>query len=164
MRELTADQIIMRAVQEETIFNWMEENKVESIIVNFSGEGDDGQFDHYIQVEPYREDGPNNGSLQKVPVNTTVPGSTGPATLHQLIMDLAFGYEEESGHSIDWVNNDGGEGSIEFIMDGQGRDGEFYKRGVCLTVRERVTEYRDEFFAIRGRQDEETSSNQEKAA
>lgn len=153
-----ADEQMWEMVHHATIFDWMERNQVAVLTVQFNGEGDSGSFEDYVETSGI--DGVKldydalQESLEKTLITPRLAGSS-DNSLKGLIMGLSEKYEEKTDHGIDWYNNEGGRGQVEWILDGKGSDGRHYKRGVCLTVEARVIEYEGESFALFGAQEDE---------
>jgi len=153
------DAILVRSMQLATIFEWMTTKKLTKLNVDFNGEGDSGSFDNYVGVEYPDEAKYTNqdyANLQNE-LNTYTPTlggmsreNGGERTLNKLIVDLAEDIEKETDHGVDWWNNDGGNGTVEFILDGVGQDGNTYHHGVCLTVNARVIEYQTTYHIVQG--------------
>lgn len=154
------DAILVRSMQLATIFEWMETNKLSKLYVDFNGEGDSGAFDVYVKIE-YKNNSTDyitedytrlQDELQSY--KPTLGGVNreggGERTLNQLVLSLAEDIEKEAEHGIDWWNNDGGNGQVEFITDDVGGDGNTYHHGVCLTVNARVIEYDTTYYSIQG--------------
>ena len=90
---------------------------VKEFRINFEGSGDDGQID---EIEFYNA---NNETFDvpsdmvswvyteygQEPINRQV-------TIHKAIEDLGYQMLDEAGH--DWVNNDGGYGTIDVTLEG----------------------------------------------
>lgn len=162
--EETPDTTIWEAIQMSAVFDWMAQNGVAKLLVNFSGENDDGSFDSFVEMEltgTYSDmayEAARN-SLEAATVHVTHPGSQ-DNKLSTLVLDMSAAFENRTQHNIDWVNNEGGRGSVQWILDGEGTDGRHYKRGVCLEVEARVIEYQGESYAITGAVNEESVEDQ----
>lgn len=152
---MTTDELLFRDVQYAAIFNWMETHKVSTITVRFNGEGDSGSFENDAElntVSPYDQENYTKirESFETTRINTMKSKAGKPNSLQQLVLDLAEKIEDEANHDVDWYNNDGGSGSVEWILDGTGEDGNHYHKGICLTVSARVIEYEHSYFSIAG--------------
>lgn len=103
------------------------EIKVVGATVDFSGSGDDGSMDS----EPCLVIDQHQGVWHEESYKAFRANSL----LTKSIMDeVELIYDKHGGDWPDWVNNEGGNGSIQFILDGEGSDGNTYKEGVCVTV------------------------------
>lgn len=78
---------------------------VKSFTVHFSGQGDDGQIDH-VSCEPH--------TLQDV-TDETVSGTN----ISNLLEQIAGTLIDEV--PIDWVNDNGGAGQVQFKLNDQGK-------------------------------------------
>lgn len=151
------DAILVRSMQLATIFEWMETNKLSILSVNFSGENDSGDFDEYISIE-YVDYAKNFSTKDyerlQSEMDSYIPtlgaGDGKERSLHKLIMHLARAIQKETDHGVDWWNNEGGSGVVEFIADGVGNDGNTYHHGVCLKVSERIIEYKHYYHNVQG--------------
>jgi hypothetical protein len=147
-------------MQLATVFEWMTTNKLSKLSVDFNGEGDSGDFDDYVSIEytnPSSDYTTEDYSRLQGELETYKPTLGGvnkeggnERTLKQLILSLARAIEQETEHGVDWWNNDGGNGQVEFITDDVGNDGNTYHHGVCLTVNARVIEYETTYHTIQG--------------
>jgi hypothetical protein len=152
----------MDGVLKDIIFNWMEDNRVTKVVATFNGEGDSGSFDQGVTLS-FDHDGEDYGvrynNLYKLvsttKINPTPPGVKGDVTIQEYVIHVSEEIESNTQHGMDWWNNDGGCGEVEWILDGVGNDGNHYKRGICLTVSERVTQYNTNHFTIQGEVDAE---------
>jgi hypothetical protein len=147
--------IIKEEMQRAVIFNWMEANRVAELIVRFNGEGDNGDFDKYVSITPMDEKIglEKYGLIQDSMMKETLQGSH--KSVRDLVLHLSEKIEAEHNHSIDWVNNDGGQGQIVWILDGKAEDGCHYKRGIYMRIEARVISYESEDFSICGNIEEE---------
>lgn len=157
MNDLTSDKVLYAAAM-ESIFAWMQEHGVAIITAGFHGEGDSGDFEDYLDLNMLDE---STGQERYLEVSNTLDAALAGAHevsdaednakgLKGLILNIARKIEHETAHGVDWWNNDGGQGSVEFILDGHGKDERYYRRGICLTVEERVVEFQPHYFAIAG--------------
>ena len=154
------DAILVRSMQLATIFEWMESNKLSKLYVDFNGEGDSGAFEDYVNIEyknsitDYTTEDYIRLQAELKSYKPTLGGVNqeggSERTLSQLVLSLAEAIEKEAEHGIDWWNNDGGSGQIEFITDDIGGDGNTYHHGVCLIVNARVIEYNTTYYSIQG--------------
>ena len=91
---------------------------VKEFRINFDGGGDDGQID---EIEFYN----TNNETFNIPSDMISwvyhdfngqEAKDAKVTLHKAIEDLGYQMLDESGH--DWVNNDGGYGTIDVLLEG----------------------------------------------
>jgi len=112
----------------QNLFAQLKLLNVKEFRINFDGGGDDGQID---EIEFFN----TNNETFNIPSDTiswvytelnTTQGEIKPVeqktTLLKAIEDLGYSMLDEAGH--DWVNNDGGYGSISVLIEGQ--DGKPY--------------------------------------
>lgn len=157
------DAILLRSMQLATIFEWMETNKLCKLSVDFNGEGDSGDFDDHVSIdyidhEKYslsdyvrlQEEIQSKIGEYKPTLGGMEKGHNTERTLNQLVVHLARNVEKETEHGVDWWNNDGGNGTVEFILDGVGLDGNTYHHGICLTVNERTVAYESHHHSVDG--------------
>lgn len=94
---------------------------IDSFSVNFSGSGDDGSIDG-VEVEPW--------ALQEVLDDVVCDGDT----LETLLTNIASVMVYSENLPIDWVNGEGGQGSVIFELDDQN------KLKTTFTVAENVSD------------------------
>jgi hypothetical protein len=92
---------------------------VKEFRINFDGGGDDGQID---EIEFYN----TNNETFDIPSDMISwvyhdfngqEAKDAKVTLHKAIEDLGYQMLDETGH--DWVNNDGGYGTIDVLLEGE---------------------------------------------
>ena len=102
----------------QNLFAQLKILNVKEFRINFEGSGDDGQID---EIEFYN----TNNETFNIPSDTISwvytdygqePKET-KVTLHKAIEDLGYSMLDEAGH--DWVNNDGGYGTIDVLLEGE---------------------------------------------
>lgn len=126
------------------IFEFMREKKIHSLQVNFSGEGDSGDFDDWISIDLNLPGYHNEDAYHEVQTafenSAVIPSipNTKKTELPQLMRFLAEKYEYEADHNVDWVNNEGGQGSVKWTSDGK----------VILLVQQRVITFEDHYFEV----------------
>lgn len=158
----------MDGVVKDIVFNFMEAHGLTRITADFNGEEDSGSFNSELMLEfndpqKYIEYPQLYKLIQNYRIPNPPPGFTESPTMEEFILTLSQRIEEESNHGIDWYNNDGGEGKVEWILEGEGEDGETYHRGICLTVSARVIQYDTHHFTIQNHTESgELIGNQEK--
>jgi len=148
---------LMEGVIRDIIFNWMADNDVAQLGVSFNGEGDDGNFESYINITPNYPNNVYNAEMYST-VNTnlynthltnTPPGIEKNSTMANLVLQKSIEIEEQTNHGVDWYNDDGGNGEVIWLYNTD-HGGIHYDRGVRLIVRARVIEYDEHFFDIQG--------------
>lgn len=150
-----SDQVIIDSIKRATVFNWMEDNQVSRLVVHFNGEGDSGSFEDYVEVFPtekgnYARISQLTEQMKEHELPHIQVGEGRPNTLWNLVLQMSESIESNTPHGKDWWNNEGGQGQVEWILDGEGEDGNTYRRGICLTVEERIVTVEGESFAIEG--------------
>lgn len=113
-----------------TIFQALIELGLEGARVPFNGENDSGQLD---DPEPMT----NAWTTETYNIfnNHTFPNHPNLPSLPKLIRQAAEHIQETHGDNWpDWYNNDGGRGTIDFIVNGEGDDGQHYTNGICVCV------------------------------
>ena len=146
------DKLIFEACK-SAVFDWMEKEGVAQITLTFDGPGDDGCFSDYPNFDPIDISADNTDFYDRVSASaqSTVVGSEyGGVTIHALLKAVGEHVEETAGHDVDWVNNDGGQGSVQFILDGLSSSDVHYRRGIHLEVGQRVVEIEYEHHVICG--------------
>ena len=139
------------------VFTWMEKYRVTKLVAFFNGSGDSGSFEDYLNIQtedPKDFDGDVVRTIQKkldtdkvqLTPHTLQPG----CSFQKYVLYLSRQVEREANHGINWWDDDGGQGTVEWILAGQGNDGKHYNRGICLTVEERITTYEATSFSIQG--------------
>lgn len=118
--------------------------------VDFSGEGDSGQLDGSSDLNTTNGYTDDDYSKPKPDLTaayhtwrTFTFGVRDDLNLAKLIHEAAEHIMDTHGNNWpDWCNNnDGGRGSINFIVDGiNEEDGQHYRRGVCVNVFTRVVQ------------------------
>jgi len=107
----------------QNLFAQLKLLNVKEFRINFDGGGDDGQID---EIEFFN----TNNETFNIPSDTiswvytelnTTQGEIKPVeqktTLLKAIEDLGYSMLDEAGH--DWVNNDGGYGTIDVLLEGE---------------------------------------------
>lgn len=148
---------LMSGILQEIVFNWMEANSIGRLQCDFSGEGDSGSFDGGVTVYPLEAHTQHNSTewsriydlASKYVISPAPPGFLFGVTMAEYVLKLSEEIENNTSHGVDWYNNEGGSGNVAWILDGEGDDGEHYKRGICLTVSERIIEYNTSHFSVR---------------
>jgi hypothetical protein len=133
------------------VFDWMEANGASLIVADFSGGGDDGSFDSYASV--YGPDQSNYSEahrLSKLLSGAKAGSEADNTSLDRLVVVMSAYIEDAAEHNVDWVNNEGGRGKVEWILDGTSDDGAHYRRGIHLTVEQRVESYDTHTYSIEG--------------
>lgn len=145
---LASDEIFYSACREK-IFSWMEANGVARITMRFNGEGDSGQFDGYPEMALIDAGAPwDRYDALSTSMCTTCDESG--TTIANLVSSIAHHVENTAHHGIDWWNNEGGQGHVEFILDGHDDAGVHYRRGISLTVEQRIVTYEGQTFTVLG--------------
>lgn len=115
--------------------------------ISFSGESDSGNFDDAVSPSLTSADDKWTNEAQQAVSDAWDRFKDfrfGPASFHllDLIKEAAEHIMDTHGQDWpDWYNDDGGRGMMQFILDGEGEDGNLYHKGVCVTVWQRtVTE------------------------
>ena len=126
------------------IFEFMREKKIHSLEVNFSGEGDSGDFDDWVSIDLNLPGYSNEDAYQEVrtafdnsAVIPNIPNAK-KTELPSLMLFLAKKYEHDANHDVDWFNNEGGQGSVKWTSDGK----------VILLVQERVVSFIDHHYEV----------------
>ena len=170
-----------RLAVEAMIWEWMARTGAKTLTVEFNGEGDSGSFEDHVEVRfhdlhggeewvsPTPEQERAIQDFERTLIPSLLDAQGEPCSLGAVVQRLSERIEADTDHGVDWWNNDGGRGEITWILDGQGPDGEHYRRGICLTVEQRVIEYEATHIAITGDEegDEEgegSEPNEEAAA
>jgi hypothetical protein len=154
---------VIDALQKEIVWQWMEKNKVCKIKTYFNGEGDSGSFDAHLDLR-FTGDA---SIIEKDIVYTSaiedlflpVPSDfKEPISMTDYVIHLSEIVENKTPHGKNWWDDHGGDGWVEWILKGYSHDGRFYKKGINLTVRERIIEYNESNFSIQGEVDEEETA------
>jgi hypothetical protein len=133
------------------VFDWMEANGASLLVAHFSGGGDDGSFDSYASVYgPNHSDYSEAHRLSKLLSGAKAGSKADNTSLGRLVVVMSTYIEDAAGHGVNWVNNEGGRGRVEWILDGTSDDGAHYRRGIHLTVEERVLDYHTYIHSIEG--------------
>lgn len=165
---------LLNAAYRSVVFDWMAAHGVAVIRARFDGSGDSGSFDAAPDIDidvaevpegagagMRKPGGPDayhaayHSMIEAPAVPMRMLGGDGVAvtadlSIADLVLALSEHIEATTEHGVDWWNNDGGEGCVEWIVDGEGADGNHYRRGICLTVSQRVIELNTSFHAVAG--------------
>ena len=158
------------------VWEWMEQNGARMLTAEFNGEGDSGSFEEYVTVLFHN---PHSGEEWEHPtaeqervakefaenkLTVLIDEQGNQRSLADAVRDLSEKVESDTDHGVDWWNNEGGRGEVNWILDGKGPDGLHYRRGLCLTVEARVIEYEATHIAVTGDEEGEGSEPNEEAA
>lgn len=135
------------------VFDWMEQHNVMTLTAHFNGEGDSGSFERFVSVALKPEaqsDAYYRHVNEKLDNTQTVfrHNSNRALTLSKLVVAMSEEIETNTSHGVDWWNNEGGQGTVEWVLNGEDSNGDTIHRGIVLTVEERVIEYRSETFTV----------------
>lgn len=158
---LHADRILYAACK-ATLWAFMEQHGIAIITVSFNGSGDSGIFEDYADLTFADLSTPSEkytyvrDAMAHTPIGAIVGTQIeeGEQSLQDLVVLMASWIEDSADHGVDWWNNDGGQGKVEFILDGHGNDGRYYRRGIHMLVQQRIESYDDHDFSIEGEVDE----------
>lgn len=158
MAKLNSDPLLLASYR-ALVFDWMEANGVAVMTLRFHGENDDGNFDSVPDLTLAPDDGrdANDWKLHKKIQKRLADAPAGQTeqSMRELFYDLCIHVEESVHHGVDWVNNEGGQGAVQWILGGYGEDEAYYRRGICFTVEARVISFDTAHYDICGRVEDE---------
>ena len=142
-------------LERSTIFDWMRKNEIETLDCSFNGSGDSGSFDNYVGIslkssvcnEDQKARRQRYESLyEEIRTKIVMHG----LTLQELVLERSAEIENHTNHGVDWWNNDGGKGNVQWILDGEADSGDYYKEGISLSISKRIIELDTSYFSITG--------------
>ncbi len=129
---------------------------IEGALVRFSGSGDSGDMESGADLIYRPRPGTNHvgyDALNEAFARTKIGEDKLEAFIHAWAQDVMDKHGDEWP---DWYNNDGGDGSIEFIIDGEPENSAtHYRRGVHVTVNQNIVTQETTTFTYGGAVDED---------
>lgn len=145
--------VLTDLVKRELIWTAIKELNLTSIQVEFSGSGDSGQIDgvfpNYNRAGKTREETSKETEAVHVRFNAyevTLEDDKPPVKLADMIQEMTdalLGNDEIPN----WWDNEGGNGTVEWILDGEGDDGETYHKQAVVRVNVAVVTYETSYHA-----------------